>query len=134
MKQRLSTPLLTLILLSSSGVIFPIIFTMTDKLLRTLFAQLDPLLLMILSFSWLLLFYFYGIKFSLEYVQRQFEIDDKNKLFTYSNIGFTGVSIAFYASLISSSMLSNMIWGCFYLSTIMFFYFLSSKILQNTDS
>ena len=134
MKQKLSTPLLTLILLISSGVVFPIIFTMTDKLLRTLLIELNPVLLLATSFSWLLLFYFYGIKFSLEYIQRQFEIEDANKLFTYSNIGFTLISISFYASLISTSMLSNMIWGCFYLSTIGFFYYLSSKILNQTSS
>ena len=134
MRQKLSTPLLTLILLISSGVVFPIIFTMTDKLLRTLLIELNPLVLLIASFSWLLLFYFYGIKFSLEYITRQFEIEDANRLFTYSNVGFALISIAFYASLISASMLSNMIWGIFYLSTIGFFYFLSSKILYQTGS
>jgi hypothetical protein len=129
LKQKLSTPVLTLILLTSSGVIFPVIFTMTDKLLRTLLAELNPLALLVASLSWLLLFYFYGIKFSLEYISRQFEIDDSKKLFTYSNIGFALITLAFYASLISPSFLSNMIWGSFYLVTILFFYFLSSKIL-----
>jgi len=130
MKQKLSTPILTLILLLSAGVVFPFIFTMTDKLLRTVFVELNPLVLMGLSFAWLLLFYFYGIKFSLEYISRQFEITEPKKFFTYSNIGFTLISLAFYASLISPSLLSNMIWGCFYLSTIGFFYFLSSKELN----
>ena len=134
MKQKLSTPVLTTILLISSGVVFPIIFTMTDKLLRTLLVDLNPLYLMIASFAWLLLFYYYGIKFSLEYIVRQFEIEETNKLFTYSNVGFTLISISFYASLISASILSNMIWGCFYLSTIGFFYFLSSKTLHRTRS
>jgi len=102
---------------------------MTDKLLRTLLVELNPLALMIASFAWLLVFYFYGIKFSLEYLTRQFEIEDRKKLFKYANIGFTFINMAFYASLISSSLLSNMIWGCFYLVTIGFFYFLSSKEL-----
>lgn len=130
MKQKLSTPALTSILLISSGVIFPIIFTMTDKLLRTVLVELNPIVLMVLSFAWLLLFYFYGIKFSLEYISRQFTIEEPKKLFTYSNIGFALISLAFYASLISSSLLSNMIWGCFYLSTLGFFYLLSSKELS----
>jgi len=134
MKQKLSTPLLTFLLLISSGVVFPIIFTMTDKLLRTLLVELNLMVLLVASFAWLLLFYFYGIKFSLEYIVRQFEIEDRHKLFTYSNIGFALISIFFYASLISTSLLSNMVWGCFYLIIIGFFYFLSSKILDQTTS
>ncbi|MDF1881194.1 hypothetical protein JHD50_07740 [Sulfurimonas sp. MAG313] len=131
MKQQLSTPFLTAILLISSGVVFPIIFTMTDKLLRTILIDMNTLVLMVSSFSWLLIFYFYGIKFSLEYITRQFEIEDTQKLFNYSNIGFTLISISFYSSLISSSMLSNFLWGCFYLFVIGFFYYLSSKELSH---
>ncbi|HIC45113.1 MAG TPA: hypothetical protein EYO73_12795 [Sulfurimonas sp.] len=127
MKQKLSTPVLTSILLISSGVVFPLIFTMTDKLLRTVLVELNPLVLMIASFLWLLIFYFYGIKFSVDYLAREFEIEDKQKLFTYSNIGFTLISLAFYSSLLSVSMLSNIVWGSFYLCTIGFFYYLSSK-------
>ena len=127
MKQKLSIPILTSILLISSGVIFPLIFSMTDKLLRTFLVEINSLLLTVLSFTWLLLFYFYGIKFSVEYINREFEVEDGKKLFTYSNIGFTLISLAFYSSLISSSLLSNMIWGSFYLLTIGFFYFLSAK-------
>jgi len=130
MKLKLSTPILTSILLISSGVVFPLIFSATDHLLRILLSELDPMLLMVLSFMWLLLFYFYGIKFSLEYIQRQFEINDTNKLFIYSNVGFTLISVLFYTSLISASMLSNIIWGCFYLVTIGFFYYLSTKTLH----
>ena len=130
MKQKLSTPALTSILLLSSGVVFPLIFTMTDKLLRLLLLELNPLVLTFLSFAWLLLFYFYGIKFSLEYLTRQFNIEEPKKLFTYSNIGFTAISIIFYASLVSASLLSNMIWGCFYLAIIGFFYYHSSKELS----
>jgi len=127
LKQKLSTPLLAMILLSASAVIFPLIFSMTDKLLRTLLVELNSLVLMIASFAWLLLFYFYGIKFSLEYLTRQFEVEEKEKLFNYSNIGFSAINMVFYGSLISPSLLSNMIWGCFYLVCIGFFYFLSTK-------
>ncbi|PHR58438.1 MAG: hypothetical protein COA44_03060 [Arcobacter sp.] len=127
MKQKLSTPILTGILLISSAVVFPLIFSMTDKFLRTLLVELNPVLLTVLSFTWLLVFYFYGIKFSVDYISREFEVEDEQRLFNYSNIGFTLISVAFYSSLISASLLSNMIWGCFYLMTIGFFYFLSAK-------
>jgi len=127
LKKELSTPALTSILLLSSGVVFPLIFTMTDKLFRTLLVELNPLLLMSFSFAWLLVFYFYGIKFSVEYISSEFEIPQKQKLFTYSNIGYTLISLAFYSSLISASLLSNIIWGCFYLLTIGFFYYHSTK-------
>jgi len=129
MKKKLSTFASTLILLLSSAVVFPIVFSMTDKLLRTLLIELNPTLLLICSFAWLLLLYFYGIKFSLEYLEREFELEDKAKLFTYSNIGFVVINIAFYLSLLSPSALSNLIWGLFYLTTIGFFYFLSTKVL-----
>jgi hypothetical protein len=128
-RQTLSIPVLSTILVLSSGVVFPIIFTVTDRLLRELFSAFHPTLLLAASFAWLLFFYFYGIKFSLEYVTRQFEVSDKDKLFKYSNIGFTSVAVLFYASLISPSMLSNVLWGGFYLITIAFFYRLSSKEL-----
>ena len=134
MKQKLSTPLLTSILLIFSGVVFPLVFSATDHLLRILFSKLDPILLMVFSFSWLLVFYFYGIKFTIEYLSREFEIEDGKKLFTYSNIGFTLISLSFYSSLISSSSLSNIIWGFFYLFTIGFFYFLSAKAFRIKES
>ncbi len=134
MKPRLSTPVLTAILVFSSGFVFPLIFSITDKLLRELFYGFDPILLTISSFSWLLLFYFYGIKFSLEYINRQFEMSDKDKLFKYSNISFALVSLLFYSSLISTSLLSNMLWGGFYLVSIGFFYTLSSKELNQAAS
>jgi len=121
-KQKLSVPALSTVLVLSSGVIFPIIFSVTDRLLRELFSAFHPTLLLLASFSWLLIFYFYGIKFSLEYVIRQFEVSDKEKLFKYSNIGFSAVAVLFYTSLISASLLSNMLWGGFYLATIGFFY------------
>jgi len=129
-KYRLSTSALTVILIFSAGFVFPIIFSITDRLLRGLFSALEPTLLLIASFSWLLVLYYYGIKFSLEYVTRQFEIEDSSKLFTYSNIAFTAVCILFYASLVSTSLLSNMLWGTFYLIVIGFFYYLSSKALS----
>ena len=129
MKPKLSLSALTTIIVLSSGIVFPIIFTVTDRLLRELFSALHPTLLLIASFSWLLFFYFYGIKFTLEYITRQFEISDRDSLFTYSNIGFSAVAVVFYASLISASVLSNILWGCFYLVTIGFFYWLSSKEL-----
>lgn len=134
MKHRLSTPVLTAILVLSAGFVFPLIFSITDKLLRELFYAFDPTLLTISSFSWLLLFYFYGIKFSLEYINRQFEISDKDRLFKYSNISFALVSLLFYSSLISTSLLSNMLWGGFYLVSIGFFYALSSKELNQAAS
>lgn len=134
MKPRLSTPVLTAILVFSSGFVFPLIFSITDKLLRELFYGFDPILLTISSFSWLLLFYFYGIKFSLEYINLQFEMSDKVKLFKYSNISFALVSLLFYSSLISTSVLSNMLWGGFYLVSIGFFYTLSSKSLNQAAS
>jgi hypothetical protein len=96
-RQTLSIPVLSTILVLSSGVVFPIIFTVTDRLLRELFSAFHPTLLLAASFAWLLFFYFYGIKFSLEYVTRQFEVSDKDKLFKYSNIGFTSVAVLFYA-------------------------------------
>lgn len=133
MKKQLSTPGLTFILLLSSGVIFPILFSMTDKLLRTLMADLNPIILLICSFCWLLVMYFYGIKFSLEYIQREFEIANTNALFTYGNVGFMVISAIFYASLISASWLSNSLWGLFYLTTMLFFYILSSKILKQEN-
>lgn len=134
MKPRLSTPVLTAILVFSSGFVFPLIFSITDKLLRELFYGFDPILLTISSFSWLLLFYFYGIKFSLEYINLQFEMSDKVKLFKYSNISFALVSLLFYSSLISTSVLSNILWGGFYLVSIGFFYTLSSKSLNQAAS
>jgi len=103
---------------------------MTDKLLRTLLVDLNPTILMVLSFSWLLLFYFYGIKFSVEYIAREFEIESTKDLFTYSNIGFTLISALFYYSLVSASFVSNIVWGSFYLVTIAFFYYLSNKELN----
>lgn len=130
MKQKLSTPALASILVLSAGFVFPLLFGFTDILLRRLLHEIDPTLLLGLSFSWLLLFYFFGIKFSLEYLTRQFEIGEKERLFTYANVGFAAVSLLFYASLLSASLLSNMIWGCFYLCTIAFFYCLSSKYLK----
>lgn len=129
MRQILSVPALSTILVLSAGIVFPIIFTVTDRLLRELFSAFHPTLLLLASFSWLLLFYFYGIKFSLEYITRQFEITERDKLFRYSNIGFSIVAVFFYASLVSASLLSNMLWGSFYLLTIGFFYRLSSKEL-----
>jgi len=128
-RQKLSVPVASTILVLSSGLVFPIIFTVTDRLLRELFSAFHPTFLLIASFSWLLIFYFYGIKFSLEYVTRQFEISDRDKLFKYSNIGFSAVAVLFYTSLLSGSILSNMLWGSFYLATIGFFYRLSSKKL-----
>jgi len=133
-KQKLSIPVLSTVLVLSAGIIFPIIFSITDRLLRELFSAFHPTLLLAASFSWLLIFYFYGIKFSLEYITRQFEVSDKDKLFKYSNIGFSAVAILFYASLISASLLSNMLWGSFYLAAIGIFYWLSSKeLLKPTD-
>ncbi len=129
MKPTLSLPVLTAIIVLSSGVIFPILFSITDRLLRELFSELHPTLLLIASFTWLLILYFYGIKFSLEYVTRQFDISDRDRLFKYSNIGFSAVAVLFYASLLSTSVLSNILWGCFYLITIGLFYWLSSKEL-----
>lgn len=117
------------ILVLVSGLVFPVLFSITDRLLRELFSALHPTLLLIASFSWLLLLYFYGIKFSLEYVGRQFEISDRDRLFKYSNIGFTAISVLFYASLLSASVLSNVLWGSFYLAVIVLFYRLSSKEL-----
>ena len=135
MKHALSTPALTAILVLSAGFVFPIIFSITDRLLRELFSAFDPTLLMIASFSWLLVLYFFGIKFSLEYINRQFEIADKDKLFTYSNIVFAAIAVLFYASLVSTSLLSNILWGGFYLCTIGFFYILSSKeLLKQNES
>jgi hypothetical protein len=131
LKQRLSTPVLTSILVLSAGVIFPIIFSLTDKILRTLLVDLDPVILMFSSFAWLLLFHFFGIKFSIEYITRQFELTEKKRLFKLSNISFFVVSLFFYSFLISASWLSNLIWGSFYLTTIGFFYWLSSKELLN---
>lgn len=133
MKYRLSTSALTVILVFSAGFVFPLIFSITDRLLRELFWALEPTVLLIASFSWLLLFYYYGIKFSLEYVTRQFDIEDNKKLFNYSNIAFAAVSFLFYTSLISASLLSNVLWGSFYLITIGFFYLLSSKALSDTS-
>lgn len=90
---------------------------------------------MVASFSWLLILYFFGIKFSLEYINRQFEIADKEKLFKYSNLAFTAVSVLFYTSLVSASLLSNILWGVFYLCTIGLFYSLSSKkLLKQNES
>jgi len=128
-KQKLSVPALSTVIVLSSGVIFPIIFSVTDQLLRELFSAFHPTLLLLASFSWLLIFYFYGIKFSLEYVTRQFEVSDRDRLFKYSNIGFSTIAVLFYISLLSSSLLSNMLWGSFYLTTIGFFYRLSFKEL-----
>jgi hypothetical protein len=133
-RQKLSVPALSAVLVLSSGVVFPIIFTVTDRLLRELFSAFHPTLLLIASFSWLLLFYFYGIKFSLEYVSRQFEVSDRDKLFKYSNIGFSAVAVLFYASLLSSSILSNILWGSFYLATIGLFYWLSSRELLRSST
>jgi len=131
-KLQLSLPALTTILVLSAGFVFPIIFSITDKLLRTVFSEFNPTVLMIASFSWLLFFYFFGIKFSLEYITRQFEVSDAKKLFLYSNISFTAISLLFYASLVSASVFSNVLWGVFYLLTIGFFYFLSSKELLSS--
>ncbi len=130
MKYRLSTPVLTAILVFSSGLLFPLIFGLTDRLLRELFSQLDPTLLVIASFSWLLLFYFLGIKFSLEYLCGQFEILEREKLFRYSNIAYTAVTLLFYSSLVSASAFSNLAWGGFYLVTIGVFYLLSGRLLK----
>lgn len=129
MKYRLSTPALAIILVIFAGVLFPVIFSVTDKMLRTLFSALHPTVLTAASFAWLLFFYFYGIKFSIEYIIRQFEISEKEKLFRYSNLGFSAMSMLFYASLVSYSWLSNVIWGSFYLIVIYFFYRLSSNEL-----
>ena len=129
MKYPLSTPALAIILVIFSGVLFPVIFSVTDKMLRTLFTGLHPTVLTILSFIWLLFFYYYGIKFSIEYIIRQFEISEKEKLFRYSNLGFSAMCMLLYASLVSYSWLSNIIWGSFYLIVIYFFYRLSSAKL-----
>jgi len=133
-KQKLSVPVLSTILVLSSGLVFPIIFTVIDQLFRELFSAFHPTLLLFASFSWLLIFYFYGIKFSLEYVTRQFEVSDRDKLFKYSNIGFSVVAVLFYTSLLSASILSNMLWGSFYLSVIGIFYRLSSKELREPSN
>jgi len=133
-KQKLSVPVLSTILVLSSGLVFPIIFTVIDQLFRELFSAFHPTLLLFASFSWLLIFYFYGIKFSLEYVTRQFEVSDRDKLFKYSNIGFSVVAVLFYTSLLSASILSNMLWGSFYLAVIGIFYRLSSKELREPSN
>jgi len=129
LKQKLSTPALSTILVLSAGVVFPILFGVTDKLLRTLFVDFNPIAIMISSFIWLLVFYFFGIKFSIEYVTQQFEIAEKERLFKFSNIAFTAVTLLFYISLVSASWLSNVLWGSFYLITVGFFYWLSAKEL-----
>ena len=129
MKHKLSLPALSTIVVLTSGFVFPLIFTVADRFLRELFSFLDPTLLLAASFAWLLLFYFYGIKFSLEYVTRQFEISDRNRLFRYSNIGFAALALLTYASLFSVSVFSNLLWGSFYLAVIILFYKLSSSIL-----
>ncbi len=131
MKYRLSSAALAIILVIFAGVLFPVVFSVTDKLLRTVLSGMHPAVLTMASFIWLLFFYYYGIKLSLEYIIRQFEISNREKVFKYSNIGFTAMSMLFYASLISFSWVSNIIWGIFYLCTIFFFYRLSSKHLLN---
>ena len=129
MKLQLSTPALTIILVLFAGIVFPIIFSIIDKLLRSLFIEIEPTILMSFSFSWLLFFYYYGIKFSIEYIVDQFEIDAPDKLFNYSNLSFASIAVLFYMSLISAYWLSNVLWGGFYLATIGFFYYLSSQKL-----
>lgn len=126
-KHALPTAALVSILVFSAGVIFPLVFAMSDKILRSFLQGIDPLALKVASFIWLLIFYFYGIKFSIEYITRQFVVDEPQKLFTYSTIAYTGISLTFYATLISSSALSNVIWGSFYLATVFFFYFLAKR-------
>ncbi len=133
MKYKVSTPALAIILVIFAGVLFPVIFSMTDRLLRTALSDMNPTLLTAASFTWLLFFYFYGIKFSIEYIIRQFEISENQKLFRYSNIGFTAMSMLFYASLISPSWFSNIVWGSFYFITIGLFYWLSSKALLSSS-
>ncbi len=129
MKQEFSSPVLAGILLLFSGIIFPLIFTLIDKLLRSVLITLEPTVLTIFSFSWLLLLYYYGIKVSLTYITDAFIINNKMRLFIYSNVGYTFISGVFYYSLISSFLLSNLLWGLFYLATIVFFYILSTKAL-----
>jgi hypothetical protein len=133
LKHKFSTPVLTFILVLSAGVVFPILFGFTDKLLRILLVDLNAVALMVSSFAWLLIFYFWGIKFSIEYVTQQFEIADRKKLFKFSNMAFTAVTLIFYFSLISASWLSNILWGSFYLVTVGFFYWLSSKALLSSE-
>ncbi len=118
---------MTILLVIFAGVLFPIIFSVTDRLLRTLFSELHPVALTIASFAWLLLFYYFGIKLSVGYVVKEFDVEDKKALFTYSNLGFSAISMLFYISLLSYSWLSNLVWGSFYLITIALFYWISSK-------
>lgn len=132
MKPSLSTPALTLILVILAGIVFPLVFSLFDRLLRSLLVDFNPLLLTSLSFAWLLLFYYLGIKFSLEYITREFELSNTDRLFRYSNILFALVTAGFYATLISSSPLSNLVWGCFFLATMGIFYRLSSDKLSLT--
>ncbi len=128
-KHTLPTAALVTILVLSAGVVFPLLFAMSDKILRSLLQGLDPTALMIASFAWLLLLYFYGIKFSLEYITRQFVVDDPQALFTYSTIAYAAVTLLLFASLISPSPLSNLLWGAFYLCTLFFFYLQGKKHL-----
>ncbi len=129
MKLRLSTPASAIILVLFAGIVFPIIFSIIDKLLRSLLIEIEPIVLMFSSFLWLLVFYYYGIKFSVEYIVEQFEVGETERLFNYSNLGFASVAVLFYTSLISAYWLSNILWGSFYLCTIGFFYYLSSQKL-----
>jgi len=129
MKYRISTLALTILLVIFAGVLFPVIFSVTDRFLRTLFSGLHPTALTIASFSWLLLFYYFGIKLSIGYIAKEFEVQHKKRLFAYSNLGFSAMSMLFYVSLLSYSWLSNLVWGSFYLITIGLFYWISSKEL-----
>ncbi len=134
MKYRISTLAQTILLVIFAGVLFPIIFSVTDRLLRTIFSELNATLLTVASFSWLLIFYYFGIKLSVGYIVKEFEITQEKRLFAYSNLGFSVMSLLFYVSLLSYSWLSNLVWGSFYLITIGMFYWISSKELLDNKN
>lgn len=130
MKKTLNPLGASAILVLTSGIVFPIIFTVTDKFLRTLLTDINPISIITLSFLWLLLFYFLGIKFTMEYLEREFTLLEPRKLLHISLTGFTLINLFFYASLFSASLLSNVLWGTFYLITIGMFYYLGIKTLD----